>query len=162
MSMFGFEAGRRVVASCALGVALVAGGPANAATVSSTGPDSLINPGTGFRRIDGSEPAKLGDVVTAKKSTITVVYENGCVVEVKPGAVYAIETPESCLVGVPSLTVGNVIVGGLVAGGVAAGAVILSGSSGSGSSGTQVSPAHSDPAVTSTAVIIGGSSASSP
>lgn len=121
--------GCRVAVSMAVGVVLLAGGAVQAATVSSSGGDSLLNPGTGFKKFNGSVSGKTGDVVLAKKSTVTVSYENGCIVEVKPGAVYTIETPEGCLAGVPSLSANNVLIGGAVVGGVAA-VVIIAASSG--------------------------------
>ena len=102
---------------------------ASAATVSSTGDDSLINPGTGFHKINSTASGKKGDVVLAKKSTVTVVYENGCIVEIKPGAVYTIETPEQCLT--IGLTTTNVLVGAAVIGGIGAGVAIVASQGGS-------------------------------
>ena len=125
-----FGVRHRVMAALSCGAVLFGAGVANAATVTSAGNDGLVNLGSGFRLLTSNEPVKKGDVVLAKTSTVTVAYENGCVVEVKPGAVYTIETPEACGVSVPSLTVGNVLIGGAVAGGIAAG-VIIATSSGS-------------------------------
>ena len=72
-------------------------------------------------------------MVIARKSSVTVAYPNGCVVEVKAGATYTIETPELCVTASTAvITPTGLLTAGAVAGGIAA-AVVIAGKSGGAS-----------------------------
>ena len=119
------------------GLALVAflTSPVMAATVQVGTADLSINPGTGFHRIAGTTQAKPGDKVMASpEGSGQIIYEDGCIVQVKPGSVVAIVDKSPCAYqqqafklgagqtdGVPLdhyYIIGAVVVGGAIAAGV--------------------------------------------
>jgi len=62
--------------------------------------DSLINQGHGFKPIKSQAKAKVGDTVMVRPGgAATVVYDDGCRVNVRPGAVTTIAPVSPCASG---------------------------------------------------------------
>jgi len=119
-----------IAASIAIGLA---GSIAQAATVTSDGTDGLINNGHGFRKLTSGDKGNTGDYVRAGQKEVTVTFENGCMVVVKPGAQYAIETPEQCVANGTTFSPNGLIIAGAVAGGIAAAVIVANQGSGGAS-----------------------------
>lgn len=100
-----------------------------AATVNTVTGQVLINRGAGYQKISGTASGNAGDKVLANpNSSATIVYENGCIVEVNPGQVVTIATQPPCLAGATlpqAVTPTQIAVGLGVVGAAVAGAVII-------------------------------------
>jgi hypothetical protein len=70
---------------------------ASAATVGSITGEVSVNRGDGFRRISNSSTARSGDsVMVGSNSSAQVSYDDGCVVNINPGAVYTVTETSPC------------------------------------------------------------------
>jgi LPXTG-motif cell wall-anchored protein len=104
---------------------------ADAATVGSIQGEVSVNRGDGFRRVTGSSSAKTGDsVMVGSGSSAQVSYEDGCVVNVNPGAVYTVTQTSPCASGAnetpqTGITTGQMAVGGALLAGAGAGIYFL-------------------------------------
>ena len=121
----------RIAASIALVVAVLCSAPSLAATVEPIRGRTSINQGDGtFRPVIGRLEATLGDAVMVSPDGMArISYEDGCVVDVHPGAVVTITRQPACKDPSDNSS-GNFSpqfsVGGAVAvGGVVTGAIIL-------------------------------------
>jgi hypothetical protein len=90
-----------------------------AATVNSTGGQVLINRGDGYKQVAGSTQGNPGDTVVANPGgSGTIVYPDGCVVDVMPGTVVTIAAQSPCTAGTgtginaTTFALGAVVVGG--------------------------------------------------
>ena len=78
--------------------------PAVGASIQSIQGEISINRGDGFRAVTAPIQTRAGDLVRASRgSRAKVVYEDGCVVEVKGGTVVRVGTESPCCVGSKSL-----------------------------------------------------------
>ncbi len=79
-----------------IGCTILMSGPSWAATVEPGYGDLTINQGRGFKPITSRISANVGDsVMVGPGGSATVVYDDGCKVNVQPGAVTAIvSTPQ--------------------------------------------------------------------
>jgi hypothetical protein len=106
-----------------VGCAAFAGSSCLAATVEPAQGDLSINQGQGFQPVNGRVDAKVGDsVMVAPGGAATVVYDDGCKVDVQPGAVATIAPLSPCASGSYAQ---DVDWGGVILSGVAAGALGL-------------------------------------
>lgn len=65
----------------------------SAATVQNVSGTVLLNQGDGFKPVSGSSQVKVGDRVMARAgSSAEIVYADGCVAKVQPGAVATIQS----------------------------------------------------------------------
>jgi hypothetical protein len=105
--------------------------PSFAATVNPIDGQVLVNQGVGYRRVTGSTEASPGSTVVVNPGgSAQIVYPDGCVVEVQPGAVVTIQEVSPCStapqqqpgfgLNTTTLAIGAVAVGGGIA------AIILS------------------------------------
>jgi hypothetical protein len=103
-----------------VGCAAFAGSSCLAATVEPAQGNLSINQGQGFQPVDGRVDAKVGDsVMVAPGGAATVVYDDGCKVDVQPGAVATIAPLSPCASG--SYAQDGPDWGGVILGGAAAG-----------------------------------------
>lgn len=87
-----------------------------------------INRGQGYQGVAQITQANPGDMVMASpNSSGKITYEDGCVVDVKPEAVVAVQAQSPCKTGRFGVRPGYLIVGALVVGGVAGGLALLAG-----------------------------------
>lgn len=87
-----------------------------------------LNQGQGFQPVNSRIDANVGDsVMVAPGGSATVVYEDGCTVNVQPGAVTTIAPLSPCASGSYAQDNGSNWVGALVMGGVAGGLAALAG-----------------------------------
>lgn len=94
-----------------------------AATVEPGQGNLTINQGQGFQPINNRVDANVGDsVMVAPGGSATVVYDDGCTVNVQPGAVTSIAPISPCASGSYAQDSGNWL--GALAMGVAAGGAI--------------------------------------
>jgi hypothetical protein len=71
--------------------------PALAASVDSIQGQVSVNRGNGYQRVAASTEAKAGDQVMASPAgSANIVYADGCVVSVKPGAVVSVGAQSPC------------------------------------------------------------------
>ena len=97
-----------------------------AATVNTVTGQALINRGMGYQSINGATQGNVGDSVLAKPdSSASIVYENGCIVEVKPGQVVTIDAQPPCEAGITQSPTTTQIAVGLGIAGAVAGAIII-------------------------------------
>lgn len=133
---------RPLFTAIAIGCAVLVAGPSWAATIEPGSGDLTINQGQGFKPAKTQTRANIGDsVMVGPGGTATIVYDDGCRVNVQPGAVATIAPLSPCAsgsnaadMGVPAATGPNYYqqndswgwaVGALVFGGALAGAIIL-------------------------------------
>jgi hypothetical protein len=91
-----------------------------AATVEPGQGSATINQGQGFQPINSRIDANVGDsVMVAPGGSATVVYDDGCKVDVQPGAVATIGPLSPCASGSYAQDNGSNLTGVLVMGGVA-------------------------------------------
>ena len=77
--------------------ALLASSSATAASLENVMGAVLVNRGDGYKTIDHSAVLTPGHSVMAKPGgSARLVYDNGCVVEVRPGAVVAVRSEAPC------------------------------------------------------------------
>jgi hypothetical protein len=90
----------RLVSGLCIGCAILIASPSWAATVVPAAGDLTINQGQGFKLIKGGMNANVGDsVMVGPGGAATVVYEDGCKVNVQPGAVATIAPLSPCASG---------------------------------------------------------------
>jgi hypothetical protein len=71
-----------------------------AATIEPGQGDLTINQGQGFKRVNGRANANVGDsVMVGPTGSATIVYDDGCKVAVRPGAVVTIAPLSPCASG---------------------------------------------------------------
>jgi len=106
-------------ATTAIFLSIALGGQALAATVNTTSGQVLLNHGEGYKLVAGSAQGDVGDTVVANPGgSAQIVYPDGCVVEVVPGAVTTIAAQSPCTSAggmgpsVTTFAIGAVIVGG--------------------------------------------------
>jgi hypothetical protein len=93
-----------------------------AATVEPGQGSATINQGQGFQPINSRIDANVGDsVMVAPGGSATVVYDDGCKVDVQPGAVATIAPLSPCASGSYAQDNGSNLTGVLIMGGVAGG-----------------------------------------
>src|SRR6476646_2216804 len=81
----------------AIFLSIAPGSQALAATVNSMSGQVLLNRGDGYKVVAGSAQGAAGDTVVANPGgSAQIVYPDGCVVEVLPGAVTAIAAQSPC------------------------------------------------------------------
>ena len=118
---------RLALPAFALGFVLCS--PAWAANVEVVQGQISINHGQGYKPVRGKSDAFPGDSVMASPNgSGKIVYEDGCVVEVKPGAVVTVEPTSPCQAGASnSGSRRGYIIGGVVVAGVVGGVIALAG-----------------------------------
>lgn len=90
---------RLFTAGC-IGCALLIASPSWAAMVEPGLGDLTINQGKGFKPVTSSINAKVGDsVMVGPSGSATVVYDDGCKVNIQPGAVTTIAPLSPCASG---------------------------------------------------------------
>jgi len=98
-----------------------------AATVNSVGGQVLINKGGGYQQVAGSTQANPGDSILVNPGgSAQIVYPDGCVVEVLPGAVATVAAQSPCATGGFSPGATTFVIGAVVVGGGIGAAVLLS------------------------------------
>jgi hypothetical protein len=86
--------------SVAVGCAVLIASPSWAAVLEPGTGDLTINQGQGFKPVTGSATANVGDsVMVGPGGSATIVYDDGCKVGVKPGAVATIAPLSPCASG---------------------------------------------------------------
>lgn len=118
---------RRVIVA-AVAAVLAFGTPASAATLIGVSGQVLVNRGKGFELAENGLDLKPGDIVVANPgSTAQVIYPEGCLAPVTPGAIVAIPVNAPCAAppvqtgALPALGLGPLLLGG----GAAAGGIGL-------------------------------------
>ena len=120
---------------CVLGVAFSSA--ADAATVQVSQTKLQIDQGKGFRSIAAATVAKAGDrVMAGPDGAGQIVYDDGCIVQVNPGAVITIGVRSPCAAGLngklpPPTPLDHYLLGAAAVGGAVAGVVLLTQKSGS-------------------------------
>lgn len=90
----------RLVSGLCIGCTILIASPSWAATVVPTTGDLSINQGQGFKPVRSGMNANVGDsLMVAPGGAATVVYEDGCKVNVQPGAVTTIAPLSPCASG---------------------------------------------------------------
>jgi hypothetical protein len=90
----------RLLFGLCVGCAAFAGSSCLAATVEPDQGNLSINQGQGYQPVNGRVDAKVGDsVMVAPGGGATVVYDDGCKVDVQPGAVTTIAPLSPCASG---------------------------------------------------------------
>ena len=117
-------------------VSLILATAAHAATVKVVEPDVYIGGADGYKAVPGTAQAHVGDSVMAGEYGVgQIIYENGCVITVRPGTVVVVEagSPGSCEAadlsssGAEGSSAGYYLLGAAVVGGIVVGVVALSG-----------------------------------
>jgi hypothetical protein len=91
---------RRLFSALSIGCAVLAASPSWAAVVEPGVGDLTINQGQGFKPVASRTDANVGDAVMVGPSgSATIVYEDGCKVAVRPGAVTTIAPLSPCASG---------------------------------------------------------------
>ena len=91
---------RPFLSAVAVGCALMVASPTWAATVEPGFGDLTINHGQGFKPVTSRINANVGDaVMVGPGGSATVVYEDGCKVDIRPGAVTTIAPLSPCASG---------------------------------------------------------------
>jgi len=125
---------RRLFSALSIGCAVLGASPSWAAVIEPGIGDLSINQGQGFKPITGSTTANVGDsVMVGPGGSATIVYDDGCKVNVKPGAVASIAPLSPCASGSnagPDDSTGWIIGGTLFAIGIGAAAYEASKSNG--------------------------------
>lgn len=71
--------------------------PADAARITPVEGEILVNSGAGYQRIDGAAQLKPGDSAIANPNArASLVYDDGCIVDVVPGMVAWVEPASPC------------------------------------------------------------------
>lgn len=84
----------------AVGCAILVASPSWAATIEPGLGDLTINQGQGFKPVSSAANANVGDsVMVGPGGSATVVYEDGCKVDIRPGAVITIAPLSPCASG---------------------------------------------------------------
>lgn len=98
----------------------------SAATVNSVSGQVLVNKGEGYQQVVGSTSANPGDTVVVNPGgSASIVYPDGCVVQVQPGTVATIAQTSPCQAGSAGTNTTTFILGGLAVGGGVAAAIML-------------------------------------
>jgi hypothetical protein len=83
-----------------IGCAVLAASPSWAAVIEPGVGDLSINQGQGFKPVTGHSSANVGDsVMVGPGGSATIVYDDGCRINVKPGAVASIAPLSPCASG---------------------------------------------------------------
>ena len=91
---------RRLFSALSIGCAVLAASPSWAAVVQPGYGNLTINQGQGFKPVTTATNANVGDsVMVGPGGGATVVYEDGCKVDVRPGAVTTIAPLSPCASG---------------------------------------------------------------
>jgi hypothetical protein len=91
---------RRLFSALSIGCAVLAASPSWAAIVEPGYGDLTINHGQGFKPFTSRTSANVGDsVMVGPGGSATVVYEDGCKVDIRPGAVTTIAPLSPCASG---------------------------------------------------------------
>jgi hypothetical protein len=91
---------RRLFNALSIACAVLAASPSWAAVVEPGVGDLTINHGQGFKPVTGPINANVGDMIMVSPGgNATIVYEDGCKVNVKPGAVASIAPLSPCASG---------------------------------------------------------------
>jgi hypothetical protein len=90
----------RFFSAVAVGCAVLVASPSWAAVLEPGTGDLTINQGQGFKPVTSSATANVGDsVMVGPGGSATIVYDDGCKVGVKPGAVATIAPLSPCASG---------------------------------------------------------------
>jgi len=118
---------RIALTAFALGLLIIS--PARAAGVEVVEGQVSINRGDGYQPVVDWAPASPGDLVMASpNSSGKITYADGCVVEVTPGAVVAVQEYSPCTTPERSGFKPGYLIGGvLVVGGIVGGVIALTG-----------------------------------
>lgn len=117
-------------------VGLATFGVANATTAENLGGMVRVNQGRGYAPLHGAGPVQAGDSVMADlRGTGRIVYDDGCVVDVRPGSVVTVSDTSPCARPATAFepSTGLVVAGGAAALGGVAAALAASGGGGGGS-----------------------------
>jgi len=88
---------RRALSAFSIASAVLVGSPCWAATVAPGSGDLSINHGQGFKPVTSAAQAKVGDsVMVSPGGTATLTYDDGCKVDVRPGAVMTVAPLSPC------------------------------------------------------------------
>jgi hypothetical protein len=91
---------RPVFCALSIGCAVLAASPAWAAVVQPGSGNLTINQGQGFKPVTSASNANVGDsVMVGPGGSATIVYEDGCKIDVRPGAVVTIAPLSPCAAG---------------------------------------------------------------
>jgi hypothetical protein len=91
---------RRLFSALSIGCAVLAASPSWAAVVEPGVGDLTINQGQGFKPVASRTDANVGEaVMVGPGGSATIVYEDGCKVAVRPGAVTTIAPLSPCASG---------------------------------------------------------------
>jgi hypothetical protein len=91
---------RPFFSALSIGCAVLVASPSWAAIVEPGIGDLTINHGQGFKPVTGGVNANVGDsVMVGPGGSATIVYEDGCKVDVRPGAVTSIAPLSPCASG---------------------------------------------------------------
>jgi hypothetical protein len=91
---------RRLFNALSIACAVLVASPSWAAVVEPGVGDLTINQGQGFKTVTGPSNANVGDMImVGPGGNATIVYEDGCKVNVKPGAVASIAPLSPCASG---------------------------------------------------------------
>jgi hypothetical protein len=91
---------RPLFSALALGCTVLAASPAWSAVLEPGFGDLTINHGQGFKPVTSAANANVGDsVMVGPGGSATIVYEDGCKVDVRPGAVMTIAALSPCASG---------------------------------------------------------------
>jgi len=90
----------RVVLACTSLAAIVLASCAEAAEIRAVRGQILVNAGTGYRPIEGPTRLKVGDAaIAAPQGLGSVSYDDGCTIDLVPGAIAWIGTQSPCAAG---------------------------------------------------------------
>ena len=90
-----------------------------------------INQVDGYQPVTDWSPASPGDLVMASPDGAgKIEYDDGCVVEVKPGAVVAVQEKSPCQAGGFGVKKPGYLIGGVLVAGVVVGVIALTSGSG--------------------------------
>jgi hypothetical protein len=96
-----------------------------AATVNAVSGQVLVNKGDGYQQVAGATEANPGDTVVVNPGgSGSIVYPDGCVVQVQPGTVATIAPSSPCTAG-SGFNTTTFAIGALVIGGGVGGAILL-------------------------------------
>jgi len=91
---------RPVFCALSIGCAVLAASPSWAAVVQPGFGNLTINQGQGFKSVTSASNAHVGDsVMVGPGGSATIVYEDGCKIDVRPGAVVTIAPLSPCAAG---------------------------------------------------------------
>jgi hypothetical protein len=91
---------RPLFSALSIGCAVLVASPSWAAVVEPGYGDLTINQGQGFKPVTSRSDANVGDsVMVGPGGSATIVYDDGCKVQVRPGAVTSIAPLSPCAAG---------------------------------------------------------------